>query len=274
MKYLFLTDDPQVAAYVTDCGVHRVFLDLEIRGKVERQGGKDTIISSHRAENIRGVKAAIQSGELLVRTNPLHPGSQDEVDYCIDAGADILMLPMFRSADEVREYCQLVRGRVPVCPLVETHSAVRDLERILRIDGVSEVHFGLNDLHIDLGLRFLFEVVANGVLEKAADLCTRMEKPFGIGGIATLGGGLVPGELVLGEYVRLGSTAVILSRAFHHKAKDLADLQSKVNLPHELAKLAEAQVRLRRRTSVETELDRRRFRQCVRDVVAPSAKAA
>lgn len=274
MKYLFLTDDPEVAAYVSRCGVHRIFLDLETMGKVERQGGKDTVISQHRRENIKAIKAALPTGELLVRTNPFHEQSADEIDYCIAAGADLLMLPMCRSAHEVSEYCRLVRGRVPVCPLIETYAAVLDLESILCIEGVSEIHIGLNDLHIDLGLNFLFEVVANGVVEAAADVCHRLGKPFGIGGIATLGGGLVPGELVLGEYVRIGSSAVILSRAFHQKAKDLADLQSKVDLPLELNKLAAARARLTQRSPIEIERDRQRFCECIRNVVGTKAKAA
>lgn len=274
MKYLFLTDDPDVAAYVSDCGVHRVFLDLETLGKTERQGGKDTVMSQHRRENIAAVKAASPHSQLLVRTNPLHARTASEVDHCIEAGADLLMLPMFRSAREVETYCRMVRGRVPVVPLVETYSAVRDLDNILRVDGVSEIHVGLNDLHLDLGLKFLFEVVANGVVDEAAEVCVRLGKSFGVGGIATLGGGLVPGEWVLGEYLRLGSTAVILSRAFHQRAKDLQDLKAKVDLPRELAKLDEARSRLQQRSEVEIQRDRRRFQQCVQEVVAQKAKAA
>ena len=274
MKYLFLTDDPQVAAFVSGCGVHRVFVDLEIHGKVERQGGKDTVISNHHRENIAAIKSVLNRGtELLVRTNPLHDQSEEEIDYCVNAGADLLMLPMFRSAEEVADFCKLVRGRVPVCPLVETYSAVLDLSNIVTVAGVAEVHVGLNDLCLDLGLQFLFEVLANGVVDEAAEVCNQFGTAFGVGGIATLGGGLVPGELVLGEYVRVGSSAVILSRAFHHKAKDLADLQSKVNLPQELKKLTEAHGRMQRRTALEIEQDRKRFQDCVHNVVNKSKAA-
>jgi hypothetical protein len=38
---------------------------------------------------------------------------------------------------------------------------------------------------------------------------------FGFGGIAQLDEGLLPGRAVLGEHLRLGSEAVILSRTFH-----------------------------------------------------------
>jgi hypothetical protein len=74
--------------------------------------------------------------------------------------------------------------------------------------------------------------------------------------------------------VRLGSSAVILSRAFHQRAKDLEDLQAKVNLPHELAKLGAAQARLARRSPFEVEHDRLRFRRRVQEVANGMARAA
>jgi 2-keto-3-deoxy-L-rhamnonate aldolase RhmA len=249
-------------------------LDLEVIGKAERQRGKDTVISQHRRERIQSVKQAMVGGELLVRTNPVWPGIREEIDFCIDAGADLIMVPMVRLRIDVREYCHLVRGRVPVCPLIETRAALNDLDAILATPGVTEIHFGLNDLHLDLGLQFLFEVIAQGHLERAAEICQRRGMRFGIGGIATLSGGAVPGEYVLGEYVRLGSSAVILSRAFHQRAADLADLQAKIDLPSELAKLQLAMRRLNDRNRAEVERDRLRFQEAVRNVVSPRAQAA
>ena len=38
--------------------------------------------------------------------------------------------------------------------------------------------------------------------------------PFGIGGVAQIDGGLIKGEAIITEHVRLGSSMVILSRAF------------------------------------------------------------
>lgn len=42
---------------------------------------------------------------------------------------------------------------------------------------------------------------------------------YGFGGIASLGGGLLPAEMILPEHYRLGSTCVILSRAFCDASK-------------------------------------------------------
>lgn len=267
MKYLFLTDAPDVAAFVQECGVARVFIDLEQIGKVERQGGQDTVISQHDTANVSKVKSVLKSAECLVRTNPLHAGSRSEIDHCIDSGADLLMLPMFRSAQQLRQYCKIVDGRVPVVPLIETRDALADVEAAIEVPGVSDVHFGLNDLRIDLGLSFLFEVVARGLLDHATEVCRAAKMPFGIGGVGRIGHGMVPGDYVLGEYVRLGANATILSRAFHERAANLADLNSKVDLPTEMDRLVEAEARLQTRTSEEIESDRQRFCDAVDAVV-------
>lgn len=274
MKYLFITDDHEVAGFVTRYGVQRVFVDLEIHGKVERQGGKDTVISRHRRENIRQVKEHCNGAECLVRVNPLHAESRSEVDYCIDSGADLLMLPMFRSAKELNHFCQLVNNRVPVVPLVETAGAMRDLRELLKLEGIREIHVGLNDLHLDLGLSFLFELVANGTLDRIAETCHQAHTRLGIGGVGIVGpGNLIPGEMVLGEYVRLGAHATILSRAFHHRATSLPDLKSKVDFPAEISKLNDAEARLRKRLPEQVEADRREFQRRIFDICA-AKKAA
>ena len=60
---------------------------------------------------------------------------------------------------------------------------------------------------------------------------------FGIGGIARAGEGIVSPEYILGEHVRLGSDAVILSRTFHRNAPDLESLQIEMDFPQEISKL-------------------------------------
>jgi len=48
-------------------------------------------------------------------------------------------------------------------------------------------------------------------------LCIKFKKagiPFGFGGIAKIGEGMLPAEMVIMEHYRLGSTRVILSRSF------------------------------------------------------------
>jgi hypothetical protein len=274
VKYFFITDDVQVAKFVDQHGVEFVFLDLESLGKQERQGGHDTVISNHDRRLIPAVRESLTNARLMVRINPLNPATPSEVDFCIEAGAEILMLPMFHSATELEQVARFVGGRVPMIPLVETGGAVRDMEKIVQVNGIEQIHIGLNDLRLDLGLSFLFESVANGIVDRIAEICHRASMPFGVGGIARAEGGLIPGRMVLGEYLRVGAEATILSRDFHHRAKDLADLKSKVDFPAELAMLRQAEAELRLESEHNVEGNRRSFARLVQRVVASKNEAA
>ena len=49
------------------------------------------------------------------------------------------------------------------------------------------------------------------------NLCNKFKRkniPYGFGGIASLGKGMLPSERVIAEHYRLGSTCAILSRSF------------------------------------------------------------
>lgn len=72
----------------------------------------------------------------------------------------------------------------------------------------------MNDLHITMGLTFMFELLSGGLVEYIANKCNAAGMPFGFGGIARIGEGDLSSDNILGEHVRLGSTSVILSRTF------------------------------------------------------------
>jgi hypothetical protein len=219
MKFMLITNDASFANFAVGCGVERIFVDLEIIGKKERQGNLDTFISSHDMSDVSKIKDAIKgtSAELLVRLNPFYENTKEEVDEAISLGADILMLPMFTEAEQVRRFCCLVNGRVKVMPLVETAKALSCMDEIVKVLGVDEIFIGLNDLSLDLGLRFMFEPLASGLLDRSAAIVNMAGLPFGFGGIARVCEGMLPAENILGEHLRLGSSSVILSRTFNRK---------------------------------------------------------
>ena len=70
------------------------------------------------------------------------------------------MLPMFKNSQELKEFSDLVEGRVNIIPLVETYSSILDMHNIVKISGVKEIYIGLNDLHLDMGMKFMFEPLA------------------------------------------------------------------------------------------------------------------
>ena len=215
LKLLYITNRSDVAEAAQQSGVDWIFVDLEQRGKAERQGHVDSVKSRHTIEDIRRLRPVMTSSRLLVRTDPVFEGTADQVDQAISAGAQILMLPMFKTPDEVAFFIRCVGGRAAVVPLLETKEAFEDADRILSLPGIDAVHIGLNDLHLSFGMDFMFEPLANGMVDELADKARRRGIPFGFGGIARLGGqGALPPEMILAEHVRLGSSMVILARSF------------------------------------------------------------
>ena len=220
LKLMYITNRPDIAQIAETAGVDRIFVDMEFIGKDERQKGLDTVKSRHTFLDIANIKQAVEMAEVLARINPIHdplpdyPGSAVEIDRTIAAGADIIMLPYFKTPEEVRTFLKLVNGRARTMLLLETREAVEHVDEILSIPGIDEIHIGINDLSLSYGKRCMFELLADGTVEQ---LCFKFRKkgiPFGFGGIASLGNGLLPSEYVIKEHYRLGSTCVILSRSF------------------------------------------------------------
>ncbi|UZP75573.1 aldolase [Candidatus Paraluminiphilus aquimaris] len=254
---MLITNSPELANYAEDCGVARIFIDLEVNGKKERQGHLDTLISQHSIKDISLVKKSIKKAELLVRLNPLHEHTQIELDQVIESGADLVMLPMFKTAADLKLFSNMVAGRAGIVPLVETYSALKDMSNIVDVTGLSEIYIGLNDLHLDMGLSFMFEPLANGLIDTATDIIKRANLPFGFGGVARVGEGDIPGELVLAEHVRLGSNSVILSRTFHKSGSGLLSFRQNTDLEGEINKLFLTLKSLRHRGTKQVESDRK-----------------
>ena len=214
LKLMYITNDPMVATVAENAGVDRIWIDLEWMGKEDRQPGMDTVKSNHVISDVAKLRPYVKKAELMVRINPLHEKSKEEIDAVIAAGADLVMLPFFHKPDEVKEFIALVAGRAKVMLLVETKEAYEELKNIVKISGIDEIHIGLNDLHLSYGMTFMFELLANGMIEKACEIIKSADIPYGFGGIAKLGEGMLPAENILAEHYRLGSSMVILSRTF------------------------------------------------------------
>ena len=229
LKLMYITNNPDVARIAEEAGVDRIFVDMEYIGKTDRQGGMDTVQSHHTAEDVRRLRPVVKKSQLMVRINPMHSGtaeyssSKEEIEAVIEAGADVIMLPYFKTVEEVKLFVELVAGRAKTFPLVETPEAVAAVDEILAVPGIDEIHVGLNDLSLGLGRKFMFELLSDGTIEELSKKFKAAGIPFGFGGIASLGRGILPSEYVVREHYRLGSTATILSRSFCnvHKIQDL-----------------------------------------------------
>lgn len=220
LKLMYITNKPAVAKIAEEAGVDWIFVDMEFIGKDSRQGGLNTVQNHHTVEDVRKIRNAISKAKLLVRVNPIHgeldnyPSSKDEIEAVINAGADIIMLPYFKTVRDVMEFVRYVDGRANTCLLLETAEAAIQLDEILKIPGIDMIHLGLNDLHLELGMKFMFQLLSDGVVEQLGKKIKAAGIPFGFGGIARLDSGMLPGADVLKEHVRLGSSMVIVSRSF------------------------------------------------------------
>ena len=266
LNLMYITNRPEVAKIVEDAGVDRVFLDLEYIGKADRQGGMDTVQSRHTLDDIKELSRTLRTSELLVRVNPIHEAtkaycsSKEEIDIAIANGADILMLPYFKTVREVASFIEYTDGRAKTMPLVETPEAAAAIDEILALDGLDEIFVGLNDLSLGFGMKFMFQLLSDGTVEK---LCMKFRQkgiPYGFGGIAALGKGALPSEYVIREHYRLGSTRAILSRSFCNT--------SVITDPDEIRSIFESGMRDIRALEQECELHARYFYDNLQEVIA------
>lgn len=215
IELLQITNDPLLARRCGQLPGMRLFVDLETHGKAQRQAGRNSFISDHVIGDVGRVKAQLERTRLMVRVNPLHAGSAAELDAVLAQGADLVMLPMFATPQQLRSFAALLAGRAPLVALLETAGALHTLDDWLDTPCLCEVFVGLNDLHLALGCRFMFEPLARGLLDSVAARVRSRGLRFGFGGIARADQGLLPGRDVLAEHLRLALGAVILARTFH-----------------------------------------------------------
>ena len=213
LTLMYITNRPDVALVAEKYGVDRIWVDLETLGKEKRQRGLNTVKSDHTVADIAAIKPLLTTAEMLVRVNKWNEGSPDEIDAVINAGADLIMLPYWKTKEEVEKFLNCVNGRCRTVLLLETKKAVECVDEVLKLK-FDEIHIGLNDLYLSYGMTFMFEPLANGMVEM---LCQKFKKkgiPYGFGGIARLGAGMLSAEKIIMEHYRLGSTRAILSRSF------------------------------------------------------------
>lgn len=222
LTLMYITNQPPIAEIAQTAGVDRIFVDMEYIGKEERQAGMDTVKLHHTYRDIENIAAVTQAGtaQVLVRVNPLHNASkhycssQEEIETAIACGAEIIMLPMIKTCAEVEKFLHIVAGKAKTMLLIETKEAVEQLDDMVAMGGFDEVHIGLNDLHLAYGRKFMFELLADGTVDRLAHKLNAGNIRFGFGGIARIGYGMLPAEYVITEHYRLNSQAAILSRSF------------------------------------------------------------
>jgi 2-keto-3-deoxy-L-rhamnonate aldolase RhmA len=233
MEFISITKDPKVASLFELSGIDTIMVDLEIIGKKERQKGLNTVISAHTMDDITNVKNALNKSKCLVRVNPIYEQSAKEINEAIERGADALMLPMFKTAEEVEDFVNTVGNRAEKYLLLENAPAMVRVDDILKIKGIDAIHIGLNDLSISMGIDFLYEPLIGGIVEYICGKIKNKGIRYGFGGVSRL----ERGKLILSEHYRLGSEMVILNRDFRYYKDSFEEIVEKVDIKKEVEQI-------------------------------------
>ncbi len=268
LSLIYITNIPAVALIAEKNGVDRIMVDLETLGKEERQKNLNTVKSHHTVADVATISNLLTKSEMLVRINPWNETSVSEIEAVISAGADRIMLPMWKNVSEVNSFLEAVNGRVRTTLLLETKEAVEIVDDVLENKLIDDIHIGLNDLHLSYGLTFMFELLSNGVVES---LCRKFKAkgiPYGFGGIARIGEGMLPAERIIMEHYRLGSTRAILSRSFCNteEIKDIKTIES--IFIENMARLREYEDSLALKTEEEYSNNTQAIIHCVAGIVS------
>ena len=245
-------------------GLRSIIVDLEARGKEERQSGADTEINRLRPEDLAPLAAA-GVPRRWCRLDRFGGWTRAQAEAAVAAGATDLLLPMAESAADLDRLRRWVGDRCTVGILVETADGVRRAGE-LSAAAPAAVYVGLNDLAISRRTASIFEAVADGTVERLRDAFEGV--PFGFGGVTVIDrGSPVPCRLLLAEMVRLGCAFSFLRRSFH---RDVAG----VDWRPVVGAIAAAWERLRRRDGDEVAADRRELVRCIAATPTAAARTA
>jgi hypothetical protein len=210
------TNDPALAGAGDRAGIERIGVDMESIGKAARQSHLATWISDHAESDLAAIRPTLRHARLFARCNPLHDGLRAEIDRLVEAGVGVIMLPYFRRVAEAERFVRAVDGRAHPVLLVETADAGAAVAELCRIEGVKEIHVGLNDMRLSLRWPSHFHVLVSDFLVRICDTVRGAGLRLGVGGLGRAGDNAlpIPADLVAAQMVRLGARASLVSRSF------------------------------------------------------------
>lgn len=215
MNYIIITNNPQL---VKEFDSKNIFfmVDIERRGKINRQMNKGTFISDHVLEDILTLKLNLKNSKIITRVNSIYAKSSIEISKSLKYGSDYILLPFYKTQEEVHTFLKLLPKQDQGILLCETKEAFFEYERIHKNVKPFLFHIGLNDLHMELNFKFMFEILKLNQFKKISDYFSGVSN-FGFGGISSLEEGIIPGKFILKEHHFFNSNFVILSRSFFQK---------------------------------------------------------
>lgn len=262
MDLLLFHRDLDTSLACLDAGVDGIIIDLETRGKAERQSGFDTEINAHSISNLTDLRA--KTGARLFCRLSSPDADASEIARVIEAGADEVIVPMLTSAEQTQRVCEQIGKACKITLMVETGSMAQEVSKINSLP-IERVYVGLNDLHISRGTRSIFAPFQDGLLDSIRrDITT---PKFGFAGITlpTKGSPLKALHLY-NEMARLDAQFTFLRRSFY---KDTAGISFAAAVTQIRNGFEAAQMR----TKEEIEADHQEMIQAVAALTGASANA-
>ncbi len=111
LKFFLFNTDLELALRAEKAGIDSIVVDWELKGKEKRQQGYDLEKNTDTPQDVRILSSHLKI-PVTVRINSLWKNTSVEVETAIENGAKNIMLPMAKSADEVKQFlsdCQWTR---------------------------------------------------------------------------------------------------------------------------------------------------------------------
>jgi hypothetical protein len=227
-----LTNAPLLAANADLAGIDRIGVDIEHIGKKLRQEHITSWVSDHSVSDLPLSRPVTTRAALFARCNPINQGSAEEIRGLLDSGVSVIMLPYFKCVQEVETFVRMVDDRAITVLLVETKEAAAVMTDLCRIDGVKEIHIGLNDMGLSLGWFSPFQVLISDFLMRLCEPVLDAGLRLGVGKVGRVGDYTlpIPSDSVIAQLPRLGASAALISRCFFNNA-------ASIDLSHEITAL-------------------------------------
>ncbi len=213
MKMFLFTADVEQALLATRSGVDGVMLDWEKKpaGYDKTRGELDSV------EDLRRLSERLELC-VAVRINGDQRDLSAEVQLALENGAQYIMLPMARNADDVSRFFDCIGGRAKTIVQIETTELLEELSDLRALEW-DYAFIGLLDLAHAMGTEWIWQLFEDGTVEA---ICKSLEgRKVGVGGITIASGGEpVPFALLLGEMVRLNCALAFMRRCFK---RDIGD---------------------------------------------------
>ncbi|MTW22760.1 hypothetical protein [Allochromatium palmeri] len=177
-------------------GISSFMIDWEVMGKDFRQLGFDTEIRPGTVEDLKGI-ASLPGARAWCRINRYGSHTASEVGMALDAGAQVILLPMVSELSKVASFVEMIDHRCETGLMIETMEGAA-LAPQLRGFPIDLVFFGLNDFAISRGGGSIFRALADGAVERVRRAIPEIR--FGVGGLTDLRRGYpIPSTRLLSE---------------------------------------------------------------------------